>query len=52
MCSSDLPCADSLSGIRTWEATEARIASGWKNKATAIDDAAWTLAEDNVWEKK
>lgn len=48
----NVEAADSLSGIRTWEATQARIASGWKNKATAIDDPAWTLAADNVWEKQ
>ena len=48
-CNVEAP--DSLSGIRTWEATNQRIASGWKTNATEVSEPGWTLAADNVWEK-
>lgn len=46
-CNVEAP--DSLSGIRTWDDTMARINSGWKNKATQLDAPGWKLNSKNIW---
>lgn len=41
---------DALSGLRTWDATQARIADGWARAELAIDTPGWTWsASDQVW---
>ena len=46
-CNVEAP--DSLSGIRDWNATNARINSGWQTNAIDIADAEWTKDAKNVW---
>jgi len=42
--------SDTLSGIRSWEATMSRMASGWKMHEMTLDDPAWAYdAEHKIW---
>ncbi len=40
---------DSLSGVRSWEDTMARISQGWVTRACSIDAPGWTLNGKNIW---
>ncbi len=46
---SNVEAADSLSGIRDWGTTMARINAGWQTTPTDLGDASWKLDERNVW---
>jgi len=46
-CNVEAP--DALSGIRTWEATTARIAAGWPTARFAVSEAGWREGEHGVW---
>lgn len=48
---SNVEAPDSLSGIRDWDTTMARINAGWETNAIAIDDSEWHLDDKNVWIK-
>ena len=48
-CNVEAP--DSLSGVRSWDATMARINSGWANKATQVSEPGWSLNAKNIWVK-
>ncbi|MBQ7176969.1 MAG: carbohydrate kinase family protein [Victivallales bacterium] len=48
-CNVEAP--DSLSGVRSWDATMARINSGWSNKATQVSEPGWSLNSKNIWSK-
>ena len=48
-CNVEAP--DSLSGVRSWDATMARINSGWANKATQVSEPGWSLNAKNIWTK-
>jgi sugar/nucleoside kinase (ribokinase family) len=46
----DVEAADATSGIRSWEATLQRIASGWPQHAMALAAPGWTRDEaSGVW---
>jgi len=46
----DVEAADSTSGIRTWEETLKRIASGWPQHPLALSAPGWTRHESSgVW---
>jgi sugar/nucleoside kinase (ribokinase family) len=46
----DVEVADATGGIRTWEATLQRIASGWPQHTLVIDSPGWTRDEaSGVW---
>lgn len=41
---------DALSGLRTWDATQTRIAAGWARAALAIDAPGWIWnTSDQMW---
>ena len=43
---------DALSGIRSWEATEARIAAGWARREERLSSAGWSWDPGvGLWEK-
>jgi hypothetical protein len=45
-----MEAADALSGIRTWEQTQARIAGGWPRHAFSLDAPGWQLdGQQGVW---
>ena len=46
---SNVEAPDSLSGIRDWDTTMARINAGWETTPTELNDAAWKLDSRNVW---
>ncbi len=47
----DVEAADATSGIRTWEATLQRIASGWPQHAMTLAAPGWTRDElSGVWQ--
>ena len=46
-CNVEAP--DALGGIRTWEATVARMRAGWERVPPGIDDPAWTVDADGLW---
>jgi sugar/nucleoside kinase (ribokinase family) len=46
----DVEAADATSGIRSWEETLQRIASGWPQHAMALDSPGWSRDEaSGVW---
>jgi sugar/nucleoside kinase (ribokinase family) len=38
----NVEAADALSGIRSWDATQARIRAGWQRSSLAVDAWSWT----------
>jgi sugar/nucleoside kinase (ribokinase family) len=49
----DVEAADATSGIRAWEDTLQRIASGWPQHALALDSPGWTRDDaSGVWRLK
>ncbi|MEA3337772.1 MAG: carbohydrate kinase family protein [Chloroflexota bacterium] len=49
----NVEAADSLSGIRSWQATLDRVAAGWAKRHLAIDAAGWHFDEANaLWAKE
>lgn len=46
-CNVEAP--DSLSGIRNWDDTMARISAGWQTQALPLQDDGWKLDARNVW---
>jgi sugar/nucleoside kinase (ribokinase family) len=46
----NMEAADALSGIRTWQQTQARIAGGWPRHAFSLDAPGWQLhGQQGVW---
>ncbi len=46
----NVEAADALSGVRSWEDTQARIRAGWARLPVTIDAAGWTWnAEHALW---
>lgn len=46
----NVEAADALSGVRSWEETQARIRAGWKRLPLVIDAPGWTWDEmRGVW---
>jgi sugar/nucleoside kinase (ribokinase family) len=46
----NVEAADALSGIRTWEETSQRIASGWERQPLKLDSPGWHLDKaHNIW---
>lgn len=46
----NVEAADALSGVRPWEATQARIAAGWARQPVRIDAPGWTWNETaHLW---
>lgn len=49
----NVEAADALSGIRTWDETQQRIASGWEKHSLGIADLGWQLdAGRQIWIKR
>jgi len=49
-CNVEAP--DALSGVRTWEATQQRIAAGWRRHSLHFDSPGWRWnAQYNLWSK-
>ncbi len=46
-CNVEAP--DSLSGVQSWDATQARIAAGWEKIHLDIAADGWTLDSQSVW---
>jgi sugar/nucleoside kinase (ribokinase family) len=46
----NVEAADALSGVRSWEATQARIRAGWSRTPVEIDAPGWTWDDTHqVW---
>jgi sugar/nucleoside kinase (ribokinase family) len=46
----NVEAVDALSGIRSWETTRARVASGWEQQILDLDCPGWKLDEaDGLW---
>lgn len=46
----NVEAADALSGIRTWEQTQARIAGGWMKHTMTVDRPGWHLdRRHDIW---
>jgi sugar/nucleoside kinase (ribokinase family) len=46
----NVEAADSLSGLRSWNDTRERIASGWEQAPAAVDDPGWKWdADKRMW---
>jgi sugar/nucleoside kinase (ribokinase family) len=46
----NVEAADALSGVRSWEATQARIQAGWKRAALTIENPGWRWNQDlRLW---
>jgi hypothetical protein len=46
----NIEAADALSGIRSWEETQARVAGGWPRHAMHLDAAGWRCdAPTGLW---
>ncbi len=49
----NVEAADALSGVRSWEATQQRMATGWPRLPLAIDSPGWRWnSQDQLWECK
>ena len=46
----NVEAADALSGLRSWEDTQARIAAGWEHLPMNV--VGWEELRSGVWEKK
>jgi hypothetical protein len=47
-CNVEAP--DALSGVRTWEATQERIAAGWERHPLRLDSPGWRWNEQyELW---
>ncbi len=44
----NVEAADALSGVRSWEDTQARIRSGWPRAALRIDASGWAWDADRA----
>ncbi len=40
---------DAVSGIRTWEATRARVAAGWARPTVALTEPGWSSLPSGIW---
>ena len=49
-CNVEAP--DSLSGVRNWDDTRARIAAGWETQAFEVNTPGWTRLPGNIWTKR
>ncbi|MBQ6471582.1 MAG: carbohydrate kinase family protein [Victivallales bacterium] len=47
---SNVEAPDSLSGIRSWEETTARVAAGWTRTHLELVEPGWSLGDDGVWQ--
>lgn len=47
----NVEAADSLSGIKTWDETMARINAGWETKAISLNEKGWSQDAKGVWKK-
>ncbi|MBO7091746.1 MAG: hypothetical protein J6W23_08155, partial [Victivallales bacterium] len=47
----NVEAADSLSGIKTWDETMARINAGWETKAISLNETGWSQDAKGVWKK-
>ena len=47
----NVEAADALSGLRSWEATQARIQAGWEHLPLTVDGPGWVKVRDGLWEK-
>ena len=46
----NVEAADALSGVRSWEETQARIAAGWARQPVTIDAPGWRWRDDlQLW---
>jgi sugar/nucleoside kinase (ribokinase family) len=46
----NVEASDALSGIRSWEATSARIQAGWERIPIPLSDSGWSwLPREHVW---
>lgn len=46
----NIEAADALSGIRSWEETQARVAGGWPRHAMRLDAAGWRFdGQQDLW---
>jgi sugar/nucleoside kinase (ribokinase family) len=47
----NVEAADALSGLRSWDETQARIQAGWEHLPLTVDAPGWVEARDGLWEK-
>ncbi len=40
---------DAVSGIRTWEATRARVAAGWPRPPVSVTEQGWSRLAGGIW---
>ena len=46
----NVEAADAISGLRSWEVTQARIAQGWKRHNSELNDNGWSWDDNNdIW---
>lgn len=46
----NVEAVDALSGIRSWDATRARVAAGWEQQALDLDSPSWNFDKDcGLW---
>ena len=48
----NVEAADSLSGLRSWEETLARIAAGWPHRPLRLDEPGWSETRPGLLEKQ
>ncbi len=48
----NVEAADALSGLRTWEETQARIAAGWRRHTMRVDAPGWSEIREGMWERR
>ena len=48
-CNVEAP--DSLSGVRNWDDTLARVNANWETTPFTVTAPGWKLLENNVWQK-
>ena len=47
----NVEAADALSGLRSWDETQARIRAGWEHLPLMVDAPGWVEVRDGLWEK-
>ncbi|MCS6845522.1 MAG: carbohydrate kinase family protein, partial [Caldilineales bacterium] len=48
----NVEAADTLSGLRSWEETMARVAAGWERHTLALTSAGWEwLPDRGLWRR-
>ncbi len=48
----NVEAVDALSGLRSWEETQARIAAGWPRLPVRVSGPGWSETRSGIWEKK